>query len=143
MMSAPLLLRIASVITLLYCAGHTAGMPWTPATGPGEATLLETMRSHRFPVEGVSRTYWDFYFGFGVAIIGYLLAQGVILWQLGSLAKSDPARVRPMVAVILAAFVFNAWVTWTYFFPAPIVFAIGATLCLALALFASRRTSVT
>jgi hypothetical protein len=74
-MKAPLLLRIAAVITFLYFAGHTAGMPWTPAVGPAELPVLEAMKSHSFNAEGFTRTYWDFYFGFGAIISGYLLVQ--------------------------------------------------------------------
>ncbi len=44
-MKTSLWLRIASILTLLYCAGHAAGMPWTPAQGPGEVTVLEAMKS--------------------------------------------------------------------------------------------------
>jgi hypothetical protein len=51
-MKAPLLLRIAAVITFLYFAGHTAGIPWTPAAGPEEMPVLEAMKSHSFEVLG-------------------------------------------------------------------------------------------
>ena len=34
-----IMLRVASVITFLYFAGHMLGMPWTPAVGPQEVTL--------------------------------------------------------------------------------------------------------
>ena len=49
-MKSSTFLRIASVITFLYFAGHTAGIPWTPAVGPGEAPVLEAMKAHSFNV---------------------------------------------------------------------------------------------
>jgi hypothetical protein len=107
-MKAPLLLRIAAVITFLYFAGHTAGIPWTPGLGPEEIPVLEAMKSHTFEMEGFRRTYWDFYLGFGLIISGYLLVQAVVLWQLGSLAKTDSLRVRPIVAAFFVAFIVNA-----------------------------------
>src|ERR1017187_4088824 len=97
-MKAWLLLRIAAVLTILYFAGHTSGVPWTPAVGPQEMPVLEAMKGHSFEIEGAKRTYWDFYFGFGVIISDFMLVQAVVLWQLGSLAKTDPLRVRPIVA---------------------------------------------
>lgn len=97
-MKPSILLRIASIITLLYFAGHTAGMPWTPAVGPGELPIIEAMKTHAFEAGGVTRTYWDFYFGFGVCISAFLLLQAVVLWQLGSLAKRDAVQARPFVA---------------------------------------------
>ena len=39
-MKAPLLLRISAVITFLYFAGHTAGIPWTPAVGPAGSSAM-------------------------------------------------------------------------------------------------------
>ena len=97
-MKTSTLLRIASVVTFLYFAGHTAGMPWTPGEGPAELAVIEAMKSNRFAAMGSSRTYWDFYFGFGVIISVLQLVQAVVLWQLGTLAKTDAARLRPIIA---------------------------------------------
>ena len=54
-MKAPLFLRIAAVITFLYFAGHTAGIPWTPAVGPNELPVLEAMKNQTFEAEGFKR----------------------------------------------------------------------------------------
>jgi hypothetical protein len=137
-MNATLLLRIAAVIALLYCAGHTVGAPWTPAAGPGEQPLLEAMKSHSFETEGFRRTYWDFYLGFGIIISAFLLLQAVVLWQLGSLARTDAARVRPIVAAFLIASIVNAGLGWKFFFAIPAVMAAAIALCLAIALFLAR-----
>jgi len=137
-MKPPVLLRIAAAIDLLYFAAHTAGAPWTPARAPAELAVLEAMRTHGFQAEGFARTYWDFYFGFGVAISGFLLVQAVALWQLASLARSDAARLRSVVTSFLVAFVFNAVVAWKYFFPLPALMAGVIAVCLALAVWAAR-----
>jgi hypothetical protein len=91
-MKSSTFLRIAAVITFLYFAGHTAGIPWTPAVGPAEVPVLDAMKAHSFDVLGSKRTYWDLYFGSGLIISLYLLVQAVVLWQLGSLAKREPAE---------------------------------------------------
>ena len=140
-MKAPLLLRIAAVITFLYFAGHTAGIPWTPAVGPEEIPVLEAMKSHSFETVGFKRTYWDFYFGFGVIISGYLLVQAVVLWQLGSLARVDSLRVRPIVASFLVAFAVNAVLAWKYFFAVPVLMAVAISVCLALAFVVAGRSN--
>jgi hypothetical protein len=141
-MRAPLLLRIAAVITFLYFAGHTAGIPWTPAVGPAEVSVLEAMKSHSFNAEGSTRTYWDFYFGFGVIISGFLLLQAVVLWQLGSLARIDALRVCPIVASFFVAFIANAVLAWKYFFAVPVVMAVAISVCLALAFVMAGRSKV-
>jgi hypothetical protein len=133
-------LRIAAVLTLLYCAGHTIGMPWTPYTDPEATSVLEAMKSHSFEAEGFKGTYWDLYFGFGLIISVYLLVQAAVLWQLASLAKTDAIRVRPIVVSFLVAFVINAALSWKYFFVVPVVLAVLTAICLAIALLLAGRT---
>jgi hypothetical protein len=140
-MKSSTFLRIAAVITLLYFAGHTASIPWTPDAGPGATPLLEAMKAHSFDVVGVKRTYWDFYFGFGVIISGYLFVQAVVLWQLGSLAKREPSKVRAIIVSFFVAFIVNAFLSWKYFFPIPLIMASLISVCLGLALFFSGRSS--
>jgi hypothetical protein len=134
-MKPSILLRFASIITLLYCAGHTVGMPWTPAVGPGEISLIEAMKTHSFEIQGFTRTYWDFYFGFGVIISAFLLVQAVVLWQLGSLARIDFMRLRPLVASFFVVFLVNAVLAWRFFFAVAVVMAVAIAICLGLALF--------
>ena len=132
-MKTSTLLRIAAVITFLYFAGHTAGIPWTPGEGAADAAVIEAMKSDHFLVMGVLRSYWDFYFGFGVTISVVLLAQAVILWQLAALAKTDGARLRPIIATFFVAFVVNAILGWMYFFAIPAVMATVIATFLAIA----------
>jgi hypothetical protein len=113
-------------------------MPWTPAEGQAEMAVIEAMKSHRFDVLGVQRTYWDFYFGFGVIISVYLLVQAVVLWQLAGLAKRG-TQVRSIVAAFLVAFVVNAILVWKYFFTIPVIMIIAIALCLLLALLTERK----
>jgi hypothetical protein len=96
-------------------------------------TVIEAMKSHRFDVLGAHRTYWDFYFGFGVMISVYLLVQAVVLWQLASLAKRG-TQVRSIVASFLVAFAINAILVWKYFFTIPAIMVMVIALCLLLAL---------
>jgi hypothetical protein len=114
-------------------------MPWTPAQGPQEMAMLEAIKSHRFDALGAQRTYWDFYFGFGVAISAYLLVQAFVLWQVAGLAKTIGTQVRPIIASFLVAFLVNAIVVWKYFFAVPLVMAIAIAISLVLALLTSGK----
>ena len=58
----------------------------------------------------------------------------MVLWQLGSLAKREPAQVRGIVASFLVAFIVNAFLSWKYFFAIPLINAILISVCLGLAL---------
>src|SRR5713101_7699171 len=133
-------LRVAAALTLLYCAGHTMGMPWTPYTDPEATSVMEAMKSHSFEAEGFKGTYWDLYFGFGLIISVYLLVQAAVLWQVASLAKTDAIRVRPIVVSFLIAFVMNAALAWKYFFAVPVVMSGVIALCLAISLVLASRS---
>lgn len=134
------LIRIASILALLYFGGHTAGYPWTPVHGARESAIIESMKT-AIQVAGNTRSYWDFYVGFGLAISVYLLLQAVLLWQLAALARRDPPGARSMVASLLAAFAVNAWIAWAFFFPVPAILAIAVAACLAAALAVSHKAS--
>jgi hypothetical protein len=136
--NAILLLRIASVIALLFALGHTSGSPWTPSVEHGAASVVEAMKSVSFDAMGTNRSYWEFYYGFGVSISVYMFAQAAFLWLLAALAKTQPASVRPFVVVLLASYAANGFVAWRYFFVLPLVLSVVMVICLALALIASR-----
>jgi len=137
-MKPTLLLRIASVMTLLLAVGHTAGglSFWSPA---GETEVLRAMRSFHFDAAGVSRTYLDFYLGFGFIAGIYLLAQALALWQLASMAKSDPIAVRPLVGSFLLASAVSACLSWRFIFVLPVVSFTAVAACLALAFYAAGK----
>ena len=137
-MNTTLLLRIASIIALLFAVGHTSGYPWTPSEGLAPAAVVRAMKGVSFDAMGSSRTYWDFYVGFGLSISVYMFAQAAILWLLAALAKTQPASVRPFVVVLLASCAANGYVAWRHLFLLPVVLSVAMAVCLALALVASK-----
>lgn len=138
-MSQRVYIRIASVITVIFAAGHLMGATesWSP---PGETAVLQSMRAFEFDAMGSTRSYADFYVGFGLYIGVLLIAQAVLLWQLGALATVDERRVRPMVAALLIASVAGTVVSWQFIFLLPALFSAATGLCLGLALFAPTGT---
>lgn len=138
-MRSSLFLRIGSVITLLFAAGHTLGAleSWSPV---GDTAVLQAMKAFRFEAMGVSRTYWDFYFGFGLFISVLLLAQAAVLWQLATIAKTDSTRLRPVIASLFLASVACALVAWKFIFAAPIIFSVAIAACLSLAFLTAGRS---
>lgn len=136
------LLRIASVVSLLFAAGHTSGslQSWSPA---GETDVLQSMRSFHFDASGASRTYLDFYMGFGFIISIYFVLQGVLIWQIATLASTDPRRARPLIATFAVAVVLTTLVCWKFIFAVPVIFGAVIAACLGSALFAIGRQSKT
>ena len=79
-MTTTLWLRIAAVILLLFTVGHTMGglQHWSPM---GDNEVLRQMTAVRFDTMGASRTYLDFFMGFGWSISIMMLLQTVLLRQ--------------------------------------------------------------
>lgn len=133
---SPLLLRAASAVTLLFAAGHTWGglTSWSP---PGETEVLRAMASFQFDVAGLSRSYFDFYRGFGFVVSVYFLAQAILLWQLAAIAHSDARAAQPLIATFVVANAAAAVVAWNYIFLAPVVFSVLIATLLTFTFFLS------
>jgi hypothetical protein len=138
-MRARLFLRSAAVLTLLLGIGHMMGRPWTPKNDLLAGAVTEAMKSHRMHVMGFDRTFMDFYQGFGVTLGVNLLAEGVVLWMLGGLVITEPARTRQIATVLFVMSLLNTAICGIYLFTAPLVLSGAVTLCLAAAVFAPSR----
>ena len=136
-MTSSLLLRIASIISFLFAAGHTLGgrKDWSPQ---GENQVLEAMRTVRFETFGVSRTYLDFFRGFGFTITVFLAVQAVVLWQLATIASTNALEVRGIVASFAVAALGCGILSWKFIFPIPAAFSAALTICLVLAIAVAR-----
>src|SRR5258708_15191831 len=126
-MRASVFYRIAAVLLLLFEAGHTSGFPWSD---PKWGVDLGSMRSTHFYIMGFSRTYWDFYLGFGLFVSAFLLLAVVLAWQLGGLPPESLARMRGTALTFAPCFAAINVLAWKYFFIFPIVFSIVSKLCL-------------
>jgi hypothetical protein len=131
-------LRVAAVIMFLFAAGHTMGgrKAWSPL---GETPVLQQMRTFQFDAMGTSRTYFEFYLGFGyvISVLQFMLA--VLLWQVGGLAREHARLTRPLIGTFLVAALASTLVTWRYIFVVPTIFSIAYTLSVALAFIAASR----
>ena len=135
-MRASIFYRIAAVLLLLFDAGHTSGFPWSD---PKWAVDISSMRSTHFYIMGFSRTYWDFYVGFGLFASVLLLLAVVLAWQLGGLPPESLAHMRGTAWAFALCFAAITLLTWKYFFTIPILFSIVTTLCLTVAAWLSAK----
>src|SRR5947208_8797164 len=87
-MKASLLYRIASVLLILFALGHTLGFQRVDPRW-GIDSIIVALRSTHFDVQGLNRTYWDFYTGFGLFVTVLLIFLAVLSWQLGGLPKES------------------------------------------------------
>jgi hypothetical protein len=135
-MKPVLLLRIASMISLLFAVLHTLGGAdsWSPV---GETDVLRAMRSYHFNAGGVSRSYLDFYLGLGFSVGVFLLLQAVLLWQLATIAKVDSIRIRPMVVSFIVASLACAFLSWKFIFVVPAIFSAVIAILLGFTFYAA------
>jgi hypothetical protein len=137
---ARILYRTSSVLLLLFAVAHTLGFRETDPRW-GIDSLIGSMQSTRFDAQGFSRTYWDFFVGFGLFVSVFLIFAGALAWQLGGLAPEILARMRGPAWALAISFAAVTILTWKYFFIAPIAFAIVITVLLTAAAWLSARTS--
>lgn len=136
-MSTTLTLRIASVIAFLFAAGHITGglKKWSPMGGN---QALTAMTNDHFNVMGESRSYLDFYLGFGWSIGVAMLLQAVLLWQMASIARTNVAQVRPMIAAFALATLVSGAIAWRFIFPIPALFSVVLLVALVAAFVTAR-----
>jgi hypothetical protein len=135
---APILYRISAVLILFFAVGHTLGFRQSdPAWGVD--TLLGSMRSIHFDVQGFSRTYWDLFLAAGFSVGVFYLFSAVLAWQLGGLPADILAGMRVTVWALALCFAAITVVSWKYLFILPIVFALVITVCLTAAAWLSAK----
>lgn len=136
-MTTTIWLRISSVIALLFAVGHSLGglKLWSPM---GENPVLKAMRDTRFEIMGASRSYLDFYLGFGYSLSASGLMLAVLLWQLGTVAIADAQSVRPMIAVIALATLASGVIAWRFILPMPALFSLVLVASLTVAYVVAR-----
>jgi hypothetical protein len=125
-------------LTFIHAVLHTVGGVFGKV-GPGPATVaVQAMKVNQFLLMGHMRSFWDFYRGMGLAATISLTAEAVLFWQLGSLAKSDAARLRPILAAFLVAYSALAVNSYAYFFVGPVIAEILIAACLGLTILTAK-----
>ena len=138
MIKPVLYLRIAAVLTFIHAVLHTVGGVFG-SVDPGPAAIaVAAMKQNQFLLMGNMRSFWDFYRGLGLGATISLTAEAILFWQLGSLAKADAQRLRPILVTFLLAYSALTVNSYTYFFLGPVIAEIAIVACLALAIATAR-----
>lgn len=136
-MKPVLYLRIASILTLVHAIMHTLGGVFGKPPSAQAAMIAASMR-YRFEVFGVMRSYADFYRGMGLGITIALTMDAAVLWVLASMAKSDAARLRPILAVFCIGYLAFTFNSLTFFFYGPVIAEILIVICIGAAIVTAR-----
>ena len=141
-MKPVLFLRTASVLTLLHAVLHTVGGVFGKPKPGAQQAAVTAMQANTFPVMGLTRSFWDFYIGLGLAVSIVLLVEAIVFWQLGSLSKADGLRLRPILGTFAIGYLALAVNAFRYFFIAPVIKEVLIALLLGLAMATSRRPAL-
>jgi hypothetical protein len=130
-MTAIRLLRAASILALIQYTAHIILFLSATPTRPGESGVVQAMKGNLFKIGLSPRSYWDFYFGYGLLVILAGLLEVGLLWQIATLAKTNPLLIRSIVPWFLFFNVAHAVLAWRYFaLLPPVIFdaVVAATL---------------
>lgn len=100
---------------------------------PSWGVDLHAVQTSHFNLLGFSRTYWDFYLGFGISVSVFLLLASVLAWQLGSLSAEAFPAVRLTQWLMVVCFAAITLLDCVFFFIIPIVLSGLITVCLGAA----------
>jgi len=136
--SPSLLYRIASVLLVLFGLGHQLGFRRVDPRWGVDSTI-GALKATQFQVQGMTRTYWDFFSGFGFFVTVLLFFAAILAFQLGGLPRETLRSLRVVTWTFALAFVAITLLTWRYFFVAPLVFSGLVALCLLMAAWSATR----
>jgi len=136
--SPSLLYRVASVLLVLFGLGHQLGFRRVdPRWGVDSA--IGALKATRFQVQGMTRTYWDVFSGFGFFVTVLLFFSAILAFQLAGLSKESLRSLSLVTGAFAVSFVVIALLTWRYFFIAPLIFSSLVALCLLMAAWSAAR----
>jgi hypothetical protein len=131
-------LRIAAILALIQYLAHAVlflrAKEQKPSQGREEIELIERMKSLRWNFQGFQRSYWNFYFGYGLLAILWGIIEIVLLWQLAAIAAVSSVSIGPIVATLVAANIAHGVLTLRYFFLVPVVFDVLIAIVLTFGL---------
>lgn len=137
-MKASWFYRIASVLLFLFAVGHTVGFRQVDPAWRVDS-LLGSLRTTHFEVQGFGRTYWDFYVGFGLFVTVFLVFAAILAYQLSRLPAETLASMSGVAWALAVCLVAVTILSWLYFFAAPIIFSAVITLTLIAAALLSAK----
>jgi hypothetical protein len=136
--SPSLLYRVASVLLVLFGLGHQLGFRRVdPRWGVDSA--IGALKATQFQVQGMTRTYWDFFSGFGFFVTVLLFFSAILAFHLAGLSKESLRSLSLVTWAFAVSFGVIALLTWRYFFIAPLIFSSLVALCLLMAAWSAAR----
>jgi len=85
---------------------------------------------------------WDFHMGLGLVVSIALTVEGLVFWQLGTLAKNDAMRLRPILTTFLVGYLCISLISYRYFFAGPVITELLIAASLGMAIASAKEAAV-
>jgi hypothetical protein len=123
--------RVASVLLVLFAGAHSFGFRQVNPAWNADATVAAMKTT--FQVQGQTRSYWDFFSGFGLFTTVLVLFCAILAWELANMPADVLNRLTRVRWALAGCFDALTIVTWVYVAPTPAIFSAVIALVLALA----------
>ncbi|TGL95227.1 hypothetical protein EHQ76_16615 [Leptospira barantonii] len=139
-MKAKLFIRIASVLMIVFVAGHSTGhFTRYNTVEPQALSTISAMQQTKIPMEGVNRSYDQFYTGMSLNLSIVLISLVVLLWFLSDLSESNPRAALKLLIPVFFCISCFAVTGFIYFFIAPAAISTLGALSLLIGIFLLRK----
>jgi hypothetical protein len=131
--------RGTAVVLLLFAAGHSYGfLSFRPASADGLA-VWQSMNTVRFAVGNTTRSYAEFYVGFGLFVTAFYVFAAWLSWTLGSMARQMREEAMRLGWAMLVLQCAGLGLALKYFGAGPAVLSAIAAACLGMGIVGLRQ----
>ncbi len=141
-MKPKILIRISSILMLIFTIGHSFGHFTRYNTVDLRAiSTITAMQMTKIPMDGVDKTYDQFYSGMSLNLSTTVFSLVILLWLLSNLESKHPKVVMQLLIPIFFC-VFGFSITgFVYFFSAPTLISCLGALSILGSIFLLRKES--
>lgn len=136
------LLRIASGCMIFHLLGHTMGhSQWKEGAEPARKEVVQKMLDNKFEFMGVSRSYGDYYMGYGWNLWFVLLMLALILWGISKPSQENPSfAIKVLFPILICLSAFSV-LDYLYFFPLVAITCLVAAIAVGTAILQLRKSA--
>lgn len=133
-MRSKLLLRIAALIMLFHCVGHTMGVvTWQKPNGEIPNEVVQKMQEVQFNFMGKEgSTMAEFYSGFGYCGTLLLLFISVLLWVISSWKDKSAVKLLWVIGITIVLLAIDEII---FFFPMAVAFCLISAILVFISIF--------
>jgi hypothetical protein len=125
--------RLATIVLVLFCAGHTYGGMFAPHDfGAAAEDVFHAMKTVTFRANGAECSWYGFWFGFGITVSLFLALSALTTWRLAGLTRAQRRPLLPITWAMVVTFLALGILSFRYFFAPPAIMSLVIALVIAI-----------